>query len=351
MAALVFCFSVGLIAAGISARHNGPVDVGFLPPAPPIWPLDPVPGASAPGTEHKIFPYSVIAGGVNSPQELREAVLRDPVVAQHYAGFDLRNARRITLDAPQVAYVSYRVGNNVFWTKKKLTLAKGEAVITDGRTIARARCGNRVSVSPVRPNLPGEPSAEDFEAPAAAPRASTPYLAAYSPAPAAPPTGFTPSTSGLPPSTFYPIPFFPFPGGGGPTPHSGTNPPGGGADSSRRRKWHTSRGWRWYASKRRRRNPAGRWWWCTPPSGGGGTPPGCGTGGSGGSGGTGGSGGSGSGGCGGGGGTPPGGGGNSPRRWRWNSSHWCPRACDWHFAARGPRVWLCPAPQAQGVII
>ena len=37
-----------------------------------------------------VYPYSVIPGGVESAQELKNAVLRDSVVAGHYAGFRSR---------------------------------------------------------------------------------------------------------------------------------------------------------------------------------------------------------------------------------------------------------------------
>jgi hypothetical protein len=295
--AIAAFFSAGLIWAGISA-HRDPTGsaVGFLPPSPPIWPLDPPAGASAPGTERRVFPYSVIAGGANSPQELREAVTKDPVVAQHYSDFDINSARRVTLDAPQQMYVSYRLGNKVFWTKHRLTLHKGETVLTDGRSMARTRCGNRVSVMPIRPNAPLEPSVEDFEAPAVPPSTSTPYLAAYSAPPQPPTSGFTPETAGLPPSTFFPIPFFPFPGGGGVTVHGGPTPPGGGGGTPPGGGGGTPPGGGGTTP------PGGGG--TTPPSGGGGTPPG--------GGGTTPPGGGGTTPPGGGGGTPPGGGGGTP---------------------------------------
>jgi hypothetical protein len=90
-----------------------------------------------------------------------EAMAVDPVVAQHYADFDVTKAHRVTLDGPQLMYVSYRIGNKVFWTKHKLALRKGEAMLSDGVNMTRTRCGNRVSVPhrrrhcfPVRSNHP-----------------------------------------------------------------------------------------------------------------------------------------------------------------------------------------------------
>src|SRR6202030_349717 len=198
------------------------------PAVAPFWPPTSIllPTGQAP-----VYPYSVIAGGAQSPQELRQAVAVDPVVAEHYADFDVAKARRVTLDAPQLMYVSYRIGNKVFWTKHKLALRKGEAMLSDGSNMARTRCGNRVSVMPVRPNAPAEPSSSELEAPVFPALVSSPYLAAYSaPAPALFP-GPIQSPGGGPGAAFVPVaPFFPLPGGGGVigNKNSSPPPPGGG---------------------------------------------------------------------------------------------------------------------------
>jgi hypothetical protein len=199
------------------------------PTAAPFWP--PSSSLSPTGHSRTVYPYSVIAGGAHSPQELREAAAVDPVVAQHYADFDITNARRVTLDAPKLVYVSYRIGNKVFWTKHKLALRKGEAMLSDGRNMARTRCGNRISVLPVRPYAPAEPTSSELEGPEFPAMVSSPYLAAYSaPVPALfsgpiqAPSG--PGVSGVPV-----VPFFPLPGGGGIVGNrsSSTPPPGGGS--------------------------------------------------------------------------------------------------------------------------
>jgi hypothetical protein len=210
----------------------------------PFWP----PSSNLLPTGHsRVYPYSVIAGGAQSPQELREAAAVDPVVAQHYADFDITKARRVTLDAPKLVYVSYRIGNKIFWTRHKLALRKGEAMLSDGRNMARTRCGNRISVLPVRPNAPAEPTSSDLDGPEFPAIVSSPYLAAYSvPVPALfsgpiqSPGG--PGASGVPVA-----PFFPLPGGGGIVGNksSSTPPPGGGNGGGGN----------------------------TPPPGGGGTPP------------------------------------------------------------------------------
>jgi hypothetical protein len=225
------CFVLGLWA---SLPGNGSIDdsPAGVEPVAQIWPVSSALDVTASGNRRSVFPYSVIAGGAESAQELREAVLRDPVVAQHYSDFNLASVRRVTLNAPQMMYVSYRIGNNVFWTKRKLALAKGESMLTDGRTMARTRCGNRVSALPVRPNALAEPSAEEFSAPEIPAPVSTPYLAAYS-APVSPFSSGPSSSPSPSPSFFAPVaPFFPLPGGGGgrtsTPPGGGVVPPGGG---------------------------------------------------------------------------------------------------------------------------
>ena len=62
------------------------------------------------GINRPIFNGSVVAGGVDSADELRAAIERDPVVAHHYRGADLDEMRAVTLTAGRAAYVSYRDG-------------------------------------------------------------------------------------------------------------------------------------------------------------------------------------------------------------------------------------------------
>jgi hypothetical protein len=135
----------------------------------------------------------------------------------------------VTLDAPQLMYVSYRIGNKVFWTKHKLALRKGEAMLSDGSNMARTRCGNRVSVMPVRPNAPAEPSSSELEGPEFSAIVSSPYLAAFS---APMPGGSMPTAGGSVASLAPVAPFFPLPGGGGIVGNrsSSTPPPGGGGN-------------------------------------------------------------------------------------------------------------------------
>jgi hypothetical protein len=95
-----------------------------------------------------IYPYSVIAGGAYSPGELQYAHGKDDVVRAHYSDFDVNHAKLVTLTDDRFQYVSYRLKDHIFWTKKRLRIPKGELLLTDGIHFARARCGNRLSDTP-----------------------------------------------------------------------------------------------------------------------------------------------------------------------------------------------------------
>jgi len=174
-----------------------------------------------------LYPYSVIPGGAANAQELKEAVQHDPVVAAHYANFHIAQARVVPVDADREMYVSYRIGDRVFWTSKTLTIHKGETLLSDGVHEARTRCGNRLSETPVMPVSPEEPAEKALAAPEAPvlftgnipPAPWAPLIPPGSPAtPAAPPT--TPTTG-----TIIPPPVFPIVGGGPPGGHPNTPPP------------------------------------------------------------------------------------------------------------------------------
>ena len=112
-----------------------------------------------------VYPYSVVTGGVRDANELKWAAEHDPIVAAHYAGFDYRHARIEVLKATLSAYVSYRIGNKVYWMRHPVRLKKGETVITDGKITARSRCGNRVEEVPQQATSSSEPPAAKFEEP------------------------------------------------------------------------------------------------------------------------------------------------------------------------------------------
>lgn len=132
---------------------------------------NPAAAASAPaGTARRIYPYSIIPGGVADVAELKRVMRADPVVAAHYAGFDVERARAVTVTKPRAVYVSYRKGDQVFWTAKKLMLVQGETLLSDGENEMRARCANRISDVPrfpVEPHGPSEKELDTVLAPAA----------------------------------------------------------------------------------------------------------------------------------------------------------------------------------------
>lgn len=121
--------------------------------------------AAEQGAARRIYPFSIIPGGVADGDELARVIRTDAVVAAHYAGFDVANARAVTVTKPRAVYVSYRKGDQVYWTKKKLMLAPGETLLTDGRNEMRARCANRISdvpMYPVEANGPTESELDSF---------------------------------------------------------------------------------------------------------------------------------------------------------------------------------------------
>jgi hypothetical protein len=113
----------------------------------------------------KIYPYSVIPGGVRDAHELKWVADHDPVVAAHYAGFDYDHARIVKLVLSRTVYLSYRIGNKVYWTRHRISLKKGEELITDGKITGRTRCANRVEEQPQQATSELEPPAVRFEQP------------------------------------------------------------------------------------------------------------------------------------------------------------------------------------------
>jgi hypothetical protein len=91
-----------------------------------------------------VYPYSVVPGGVGDVNELKWVAEHDPIVGAHYAGFNYARAQVVRLTLARTVYVSYRIGNHIYWTRRRVKLHKGEKLITDGRITARTRCANRV---------------------------------------------------------------------------------------------------------------------------------------------------------------------------------------------------------------
>ena len=112
-----------------------------------------------------VYPYSIVAGGVEDARELKWVAEHDPVVAAHYAGFDYARARVVRLELAKTVYLSYRIGNHVYWTRRRVTLRKGEKLITDGKMTGRTRCANRVEEAPQQAASAAEPPAAKLDEP------------------------------------------------------------------------------------------------------------------------------------------------------------------------------------------
>jgi len=162
----------------------------------------------APSPAPQIFPYSVIPGGIRSARDLQEATRHEVLVAQHYSGFHFESAHAIHVVKDKKVYVSYRVGSHIFWTRRKVTIHAGETLLTDGRNLARGRCGNRISESPKSPTSPDEPSDSILSAPLVFPEPSplgffvedvSGPLALLPPLSSSPPSANTPPGGSFPP--------------------------------------------------------------------------------------------------------------------------------------------------------
>lgn len=112
-----------------------------------------------------IYAYSVVPGGVTGAEEAQRAVAGDPVVGEHYRGLDLAHLRVTALETEKLAYVSFRKGDQVYWTTRKVRLPAGETVLTDGANLVRARCGNRISDAAMSKTTPQEPALVELDTP------------------------------------------------------------------------------------------------------------------------------------------------------------------------------------------
>jgi len=163
------------------------------------------------GASRLIYPYSVVRGGVASADDLKHAMEYDPVVSRHFRGFDYRHAHLVRVSEKQAMYVSYRIGDRVYWTRRKVSLHVGETLITDGKIMARTRCGNRVAQLPLDAGSQLEPAADELEQPMIL-RDPTPIppalMAVNSAAPAELPATAPPAKGGgwwfIPPPIFLP---------------------------------------------------------------------------------------------------------------------------------------------------
>ena len=98
-----------------------------------------------------VYPFSLVPGGVYSAQELQRALLVSKDLQSHYSDLDASRIKLVRLKENMPAYVSYRHGGQIFWTRHPLLLHSGELVLTDGHYSLRARCANQISMVPRGP--------------------------------------------------------------------------------------------------------------------------------------------------------------------------------------------------------
>lgn len=127
------------------------------------------------------YPYAIVPGGVYDSKELKDSMRADPVAREHYSDLHPDEMTPVRIQAPMRAYVSYRIGDKIYWTKRKINIPRGELVLTDGRNMIRARCGNRIKTSLGRTDSSSEGQNEEtleavFELPMPSLQPLPPYL-------------------------------------------------------------------------------------------------------------------------------------------------------------------------------
>ena len=124
-------------------------------------PIDAIEPAIA---DRPVYKHSVIPGGASDNRELAGAIERDAVVAQHYRDLDPATMQTEILSSDRFAFVSYRMGDRVYWTKQKVRISAGETILTNGDTAIRGRCGNCISLEPMLPTADDEPDPAELDA-------------------------------------------------------------------------------------------------------------------------------------------------------------------------------------------
>src|SRR5665213_876647 len=149
--------------------------------------------------KRKVYPYSIVSGGAEDLAEAKRS-MSDPAIQRNYANVDLTQLKQVKLTENLSGYVSYRWGEKIYWTARKITLHAGETVFTDGKNIVRGRCLNCYSALPMQPVRPHEPTEAAFDSPLEMPATvySFPQLPLYAPVLPAPPGELTPTVPILP---------------------------------------------------------------------------------------------------------------------------------------------------------
>ncbi|MGO9642426.1 MAG: hypothetical protein ACLP1Y_14115 [Candidatus Acidiferrales bacterium] len=180
----------------------------------------------------RIYGHSIVPGGIHSVEELKRAIVADPLAAQHYAGFDVTKAYITKLPHDELVFLSYRLNHHIYFTSVLRLIRAGEEVLTDGDSYILTRCGNRIAFS-FQPNvnITQEPTDLDLYV------AELPALPAFAPPlipVATPPAAVPPGAPASPPSASSVTSAAPSApdGDGGGAPSSVFLPPALGAGSS-----------------------------------------------------------------------------------------------------------------------
>jgi hypothetical protein len=160
MLALVLVLGISMVAE-VALGHYG-FDAIERPAAPLLERAEP---AREPGVPARtVFRHSVVPGGVLTPDEVETAMGRDGIVAAHYSGMNSRGLHVETLREDRAVYMSYRIRDEIFWTKHPVRLRQGETILTDGVHQIRTRCGNCIALAPMSPTSDDEPGEMEFDA-------------------------------------------------------------------------------------------------------------------------------------------------------------------------------------------
>jgi hypothetical protein len=166
---LVCVYAIGVYSSSPHRRFH--TDIAAAGRSADLEQLDQILAASRQPADAKsqrlIYQYSVVPGGIQDVAELSQAVAHDPDVAFHYADFNFHHAHLVRLPADQKMYISYRRNGRILWTKTPHLILAGEKVITDGKVIARTRCGNRLASKPAGLTAPDEPTEAQLNQPVA----------------------------------------------------------------------------------------------------------------------------------------------------------------------------------------
>ncbi|MBN9656896.1 MAG: PEP-CTERM sorting domain-containing protein [Acidobacteria bacterium] len=207
---ILSAITIAVVAGSLTLQHRRVPGTGAAQSLHSLSPLEQLWTQRQEIPDRLVFPYSVVPGGVQTPEEAVAAARLDPSVAAHYRGIDLNRAVVTKLNQPRLAYVSYRLKGRIYWTRKKLTIAAGERVITDGSNYIRSRCGNRLIEAPQSELSAQEPPESVLNTP------EIPVLALTMPPAGAPlvefaPPSDSPGGSGTRTVTpdFYPPDFYP----------------------------------------------------------------------------------------------------------------------------------------------